>query len=230
MYLSTLRVYFKVEVYFRVTWSSMEVYSNRRKNQHCQRWIYCWPEGFNPWLMNLQLFAHKLIKWLPGKCADWFFDNIMTWSYCLHRRYSMSRQKNSTSTLVNEHVLNREPVPLNWHQALLLLLLFFVSLAREGKNNACYIHLTSRQPLPRLHNLMFAWPAMLLANQHFFWNKKYRLESTTNGWRYFGQLEQHKSSVLFPIQSEKSPDSSFFACDLWSWLHAIPNLTPPPHM
>ena len=35
----------------------------------------------------------------------------------------------------------------------------------------------------------------------------------TNGWRHFGQLEQHKSSVLFPIQSEKSPDSGFFACD-----------------
>ena len=70
------------------------------------------------------------------------------------------------STLVNEHALNREPVPLNWDQALLLLLLFFVSLAREGKNNACYIHLTSRQPLPRLHNLMFAWPAMLLANHY----------------------------------------------------------------
>ena len=28
--------------------------------------------------MNLQLLAHKLIKWLPGECADWFFDNIMT--------------------------------------------------------------------------------------------------------------------------------------------------------
>ena len=34
-----------------------------------------------------------------------------------------------------------------------------------------------------------------------------------NGWRHFGQLEQRKSSVLFPIQSEKSPDSGFFTCD-----------------
>ena len=33
----------------------------------------------------------------------------MTWSYCFHRRYSMSRQKNSI--LINEHSLNREPVP-----------------------------------------------------------------------------------------------------------------------
>ena len=41
-----------------------------------------------------------------------------------------------------------------------------------------------------------------------------RLKSkTTNGWRHFGQLEQRKSSVLFLIQSEKSPDSGFFTCD-----------------
>ena len=46
---------------------------------------------------------------MPGECADWFFDNIITWSYCLHRRYSMSRQKNRM--LINEHALNREPVP-----------------------------------------------------------------------------------------------------------------------
>ena len=31
----------------------------------------------------------------------------MTWSYCFHRRYSMSRQKNCI--LINEHALNREP-------------------------------------------------------------------------------------------------------------------------
>ena len=60
--------------------------------------------------MNLQLFAHKLIKWLPGECANWFFDNIMTWSFCLHRQYSMSWQKNSF--LINEHALNRETFPL----------------------------------------------------------------------------------------------------------------------
>ena len=46
--------------------------------------------------------------------------------------------------------------------------------------------------------------------------QKCRLKSTTtNGWRRFGQSEQRKSSVLYPIQSEKSPDSGFFACDLW---------------
>ena len=46
--------------------------------------------------------------------------------------------------------------------------------------------------------------------------KKCRLKSTTtNGWRHFGQSEHGKSSVLFLIQSERSPDSGFFACDLW---------------
>ena len=67
---------------------------------------------FHGWLIYSYLQIFKLIKckWLPGECADWFFDNIMTWSYCLHRRYSMSRQKNSI--LINEHALNSEPVPL----------------------------------------------------------------------------------------------------------------------
>ena len=37
--------------------------------------------------------------------------------------------------------------------------------------------------------------------------------TTTNGWRHFGQSEQRKSSALFPIQSEKSPDSGIFTCD-----------------
>ena len=44
--------------------------------------------------------------------------------------------------------------------------------------------------------------------------QKCRLKSTTtNGWRHFGQSERRKSSVLFPFQSEKSPDSGFFTCD-----------------
>ena len=50
---------------------------------------------------------------------------------------------------------------------------------------------------------------------HLYASKNARLKSTTtNGWRHFGQSEQRKSSVLFPIQLEKSPDSDFFACDL----------------
>ena len=68
---------------------------------------------FHGWLIYSYLQIFKLIKckWLPGECADWFFDNIMTWSYCFHGRYGMSRQKNNI--LINEHALNRELVPLN---------------------------------------------------------------------------------------------------------------------
>ena len=66
---------------------------------------------FHGWLIYSYLQIFKLIKckWLPGECADWFFHNIITWSYCLHRRYSMSGQKNRM--LINVHALNREPVP-----------------------------------------------------------------------------------------------------------------------
>ena len=119
MYLSDLRVYFKLEVYFRVTevgWRSTKIAGKTSGLcQHYQRWIYCWPEGlFHGWFIYSYLQIFKLIKckWLPGECADWFLDNIMTWSYCLHRRYSMSWQKDSIST--NEHALNREPVRLRW--------------------------------------------------------------------------------------------------------------------
>ena len=62
--------------------------------------------------------------------------------------------------------------------------------------------------------------ACILCSLH---KQKCRLKSTTtNEWWHFGQSEQHKSSVLFPIQSEKRfwlqiqiPDSGFFACYLW---------------
>ena len=71
---------------------------------------------FRGWLINRYLQIFKLIKskWLPGECADWFFDNIMIWSYYSHRRYSLSRQKNRI--LIKEHALNPEPVPLKLHQ------------------------------------------------------------------------------------------------------------------
>ena len=63
---------------------------------------------------------------------------------------------------------------VTWDQALFIYLfiyIFFASLlrlAREGKNNACYIYLTSHQPPPNLHNLTSPWHVMLLANQRLF--------------------------------------------------------------
>ena len=110
--------------------------------QHYQRWIYCWPEGFIPWLINFQLFAHKLIKWLRGGCADWFSDIIMTWSYCLHRWYSMSWQK--TSILINGHVLNCEPVPLK-------------PIIRLQKGPLLSLWVISKKSLPPLMSQCYAW-------------------------------------------------------------------------
>ena len=118
MYLSDLRVYFKVKVYFKVTWSRMKEYLKSQKklvdytNSTNVEFIVHPKVLFHGWLIYSYLQLFKLIKckWLPEECADWFFDNIMTWSYCVHRRYSMSRRKNSI--LINKHVLNREPVPL----------------------------------------------------------------------------------------------------------------------
>ena len=50
---------------------------------------------FHGRLINSYLQIFKLIKckWQPAKCTDLLFDNILTWSYCLHRQYSMSWQK-----------------------------------------------------------------------------------------------------------------------------------------
>ena len=111
MYLSYLRVYFKGEVYFRITWSRMGgggVLKSQKKlvdyaNNTNVEFIVDLKVLFHCWLIYSYLQIFKLIKckWLPGECADWFFDNIMTWSYRLHGRYSMSRQKNSI--VINEH-------------------------------------------------------------------------------------------------------------------------------
>ena len=117
MYLSDLRVYFKLEVYLRVN----EVGWRRKKSQKKLvdyvnttnvEFIVDPKVLFHGWLIYSCLQIFKLIKckWLPGECADWLLDNIMTWSYCLHRRYIMSLQKDSI--LTKEHALNREPVSL----------------------------------------------------------------------------------------------------------------------
>ena len=99
----------------------MEEYQNRRKkivdyaNTSNVEFIVDPMVLFLGWLIYSYLQIFKLVKckWLPGECADWFFDNTMTWSYCIDghddHRYSMSRQKNSI--LIYEHALNREPIP-----------------------------------------------------------------------------------------------------------------------
>ena len=110
VYLSDLRVHLKLEGYFRVTevgWRSTKI--AEKTSGLCQHGLF---HAYG-WLIYsyLQIFELIKCKWLPGECADWFLGNIMTWSYSLHRRYSMSWQKDSI--LTNEHALNREPVSLN---------------------------------------------------------------------------------------------------------------------
>ena len=120
MYLSDLRVYFKVRSVFQ---SNLKedggVLKSQKKlvdyaNTTNVKFIVDSMVLFHSWLIYSYLQIFKLIKckWIPGECADWFFDNIITWSYSLYRRYSMSRQKNSI--LMNEHALNREPVPFKY--------------------------------------------------------------------------------------------------------------------
>ena len=57
---------------------------------------------------------------------------------------------------------------LTWDRAFTFFIYFFAFLLlwlEREKNNAWYIHLTSHQPPPNLHNLTSAWPVMLLASQ-----------------------------------------------------------------
>ena len=103
MYLSDLRVYFKVRSVFQ---SNLKEDGGVLKSQNKLvdyanttnvKFIVDSMVLFHGWLIYSYLQIFKLIKckWLPGECADWFFDNIITWSYSLYRRYRISRQKNS---------------------------------------------------------------------------------------------------------------------------------------
>ena len=122
MYLSDLRVYFKVRSVFQsnlkedggVQKSQKKLVDYANTTKLNVKFIVDSMVLFYGWLIYSYLRIFKLIKckWLPGECADWFFDNIRTWSCFLHRRYRMSRQKNSI--LMNEHALNREPVPFKY--------------------------------------------------------------------------------------------------------------------
>ena len=108
-YLSNPRVYFIVEMYFqsnKVRWWNTKIAEKiSGLYQHYRRWIYCNPKVlFHGWLIYSYLQIFKLIKskWLPGEYVDWY----------RYRRNSMSWHK--SNILINEHALNREPVPLKW--------------------------------------------------------------------------------------------------------------------
>ena len=69
--------------------------------------------------MNIELIVDLNVLFCGWLIYIWVDQVQVTargviWSYCLHRWYSMSWQKNSI--LINEHALNREPVPLSHKQ------------------------------------------------------------------------------------------------------------------
>ena len=70
--------------------------------------------------MNLQLFATSWSSDCQGSVQIGSLRTlIITWLYSLHRRYSMSRQKNSM--LINEYTLNRETFSLIQFQSCFII-------------------------------------------------------------------------------------------------------------
>ena len=91
----------------------------------------------------------------------------MTWSYCFHRRYNMSRQKNCI--LINEHALNREPgarfskVPIINRPVKLLLFTCKVEVS-------IVLHLTwQNYQLMKQHRVVASWFENLISGP-----KRYR--------------------------------------------------------
>ena len=100
-------------------------------------------------LRHILLFWNMITHWI----ATWCWLVSLRWDYngCFKRSDRLQMIKSDTYNLRSGVII--------------IFFCFFDSLAREGKNNAWYIHLTSHQPPPNLHNLTSAWPVMLLANQ-----------------------------------------------------------------
>ena len=107
-------------------------------------------------LRHILLFWKIITHWISTWC--WLVS--LRWDYngCSKRSDRLRMIKYDTYNL-------RSGVIIIIIIYLFLFFCFFAPLAREGKNNAWYIHLTSHQPLPNFHNLTSAWPVMLLANQ-----------------------------------------------------------------
>ena len=103
-------------------------------------------------LKHILLFWNMITHWI----ATWCWLVSLRWDYngCFKRYDRLQMIKSDTYNLRSGVII-----------IIIIIFCFFASLAREGKNNAWYIHLTSHQPPPNLHNLTSAWPVMLLANQ-----------------------------------------------------------------
>ena len=100
-------------------------------------------------LKHILLFWNMITHWI----ATWCWLVSLRWDYngCFKPSDRLQIIKSDTYNLRSGVII--------------IILCFFSSLAREGKNNAWYIHLTSHQAPPNLHNITSAWPVMLIANQ-----------------------------------------------------------------
>ena len=102
-------------------------------------------------LRHILLFSNMISHWI----ATWCWLVSLRWDYngCFKRSHRLQMIKSDT---------------YNLRSGVILFFCFFCSLLvwrEREKNNGWYIHLTSHQPPPNLHNLTSAWPVMLLANQ-----------------------------------------------------------------
>ena len=100
---------------------------------------------------------HILLFWtiITHSISTWCWLVSLRWDYngCFKRSHRLQMIKSDT---------------YNLRSGVILFFCFFCSLLvwrEREKNNGWYIHLTSHQPPPNLHNLTSAWPVMLLANQ-----------------------------------------------------------------
>ena len=102
--------------------------------------------------LNILLFWKMITHWI----STWYWLVSLRWDYngCFKRSDRLQMIKSGTYNVRSGVII--------------IFFFFFASLLlwrEREKNNAWYIHLTSHQPPPNLHNLTSALPVMLLVNQ-----------------------------------------------------------------
>ena len=114
-------------------------------------------------LRHILLFWNMITHWI----ATWCWLVSLRWDYneCFKRSDRLQMIKSDKYNLRSGVIINY--YYYYYYYYYFFFFCFFASLTRRWKNNAWYIHLTSHQPPPNLHNLTSAWPFMLLANQRF---------------------------------------------------------------
>ena len=134
----------------------------------------------------------------------------MTWPYCLHRRYNMSRQKNRM--LINEHALNREPVPSSF-----TFLLNTHTLSTYLKNAGLFLpHASLLQvalTVVELTDWSFLRISKSICSDSIFagfccpWKKKWILS--------FDTFKQHQTSLTKQVTFLATPPLVSSWIDLW---------------